>query len=111
MIAEAGDELTTSLNWLMQMLGKKYQSNLHITTDGYCSIVTLREKPVNIIKQAWYTERYIILKDEKLKIIWYSAEIINDEIQELSQCNKERYPQEENIANNDEGENWLPKKL
>ena len=95
------------------MLVEKYQSNLQITTDGYFSIVTLREKLVNIIKQAWYTEIVYasFSKMKKMKIIYYSAEIIKDEIQDLSQCNKEYYPQEVNIANKDEGENWIPKKL
>ena len=111
MRAVAGDEHTASLNWLKQKLLEKYQSNLHITTDGYRSIVTLGENLENIVKQAWYRERCNNVEDEKQRIISFAAEIIKEEIQDLSECNKEYYPQEDNIANKDEGENWLPKML
>ena len=107
----AGDEHTASLNWLKQKLLEKYNSNLHITTDGYRSIVTIREKLESIIKQAWFKGRCSNIDDEKQRIISLAAEIIRDEIHDLSECNKEYYPQEDNIANKDESENWLPKKL
>ena len=61
----AGDEHTASLNWLKQKLLEKYNSSLHITTDGYHSIVTIREKLESIIKQAWLKGRCSNIDDEK----------------------------------------------
>ena len=81
----AGDEHTCSATWPKQKLVEKYNSSLHITTDGYHSIITLKERVENIINDTWYQERCENVYDEKERIISTAAKLINVEIQELSE--------------------------
>ena len=93
---------------MKQKLSEKCGSNLHLTSKAYQNIIMWKKSPGNIRNNKWYKERHENIEDEKERLFLMAARLIEVEIRELSEFNREFFPKNENVAS-EEGEKWHPR--
>ena len=99
---------TCSLKWLRKRLLAMYGKSLSVTSDRH----RYYDMAEHIINDKWYyAAREKNICDEKQRVVLAAAKLIKDEIRGMNNHTMNVYPTDESMANEDEGQRWLPKGL
>ena len=110
MISIVDSDHMCSRKYLKKQLLEKYGDHIEFTSDGYRDIVCLKNMAERIINDSWYAERKENATEDKYRIIEAAAKLIRAEIREMK-FSKDVYPDDESIADPEEGLKWIPKSL
>ena len=99
-----------SVKWIRKKLEEKYEDNITFTSDGYRTVVCLKELAALLINDRWYANRKQNILEESERIVMTAAKLIKAEINKIKSTT-EKYPSDISIADVMEGQKYIPTTL